>query len=156
MRAGPQLHGPLGPNDRFRIRLGIHHGDVVSDGVAIDALVALGNAHFLAVRIARGAKPGLVIEARGFNDQRIVAFPMTDRVSVPRGIRILGKRSPVGPDRAPLVFALEKLQYPAGSLNKLKGERKKQDPRETRKDRIAEWDHSHRGRPCFRSPAARL
>src|SRR5712692_3967984 len=60
---------------------------------------------------------------------------MTNRVSEPRRIRVFGKRSPVGPDRTPFVFALEELQHPAGSLNELNRGGHKHDAGET--NRIA-------------------
>src|SRR4029077_14183648 len=89
----------------------------------------------LGVWITRRAKPSLVNETGRFNHQRVVSFPMTNRVSEPRGIRVLGKRSPVGPDRTPFVFALEELQHPARSLNELNWGGHKHDPGET--NRIA-------------------
>src|SRR5713226_5354070 len=60
---------------------------------------------------------------------------MTNRVSEPRRIRVFGKRSPVGPDRTPFVFALKELQHPAGSLNELNWRGHKHDAGET--NRIA-------------------
>src|SRR5712691_1897741 len=60
---------------------------------------------------------------------------MANRASEPRGIRVFGKRSPVGPDRTPFVFALEELQHPARSLNELNWRGHKHDAGET--NRIA-------------------
>src|SRR5712692_6772757 len=62
LRARPELKGFLGPHNGLGIRLWVHDRNMVQDGVMVSALVALGNAHILGVRITRGAKPGLVIE----------------------------------------------------------------------------------------------
>src|SRR5579872_6694377 len=55
---------------------------------------------------------------------------MTDGVSEPGRIGVLGKRAAVGPDGAPLMFALEELQNAAARWNELEGQRKKHDARE--------------------------
>src|SRR5579864_2166847 len=81
--------------------------------------------------IACGAKPGLVVEAGGFDDQRIVSLPMPDGISVPRGIWIFGKSASIGPDRAPGVFAFEELNDPVVGLNELKWRGEKHNARET-------------------------
>src|ERR1700675_1643518 len=55
---------------------------------------------------------------------------MADRVSVPRWIRIRGKGTTVGPNRAPFMFALEELQHPAGSIHELNWRGHEHDARE--------------------------
>ena len=70
--------------------------------------------------VARGAQPGLIVKAGGFDDQRIVSFPMADGVAVPGRIGIFGKSASIGPYGTPGVFAFEELNDPAGNLNELK------------------------------------
>src|SRR5712691_8580224 len=127
----PEPQGYVAPLDGLGIRLWVNDRKSVEDGVMIDALVAFRRAHFFGVRKTRRAKPSLVIEARGFNHECVVSFPMADGVSVPRRIGVCGKRSPVGPDRAPLVFALEELQHPPRSINELCWRGHKHDARKT-------------------------
>src|SRR4029077_1010891 len=129
LHARSKLHHSFRPDDRLRIRFGIVYPDVVHDGVAVHTLVALGNADIFTMRISRRAKPGLVIKAGRFDDQRVVSFPMSDGVTVPRRIGILGKRAAVDPDRTPLVFALEELNDPRRTLDKFERRGKKHNAR---------------------------
>src|ERR1700680_3914892 len=61
MRA--ELQGYVAPLDGLCIGFGVNDRKSVEDGVVVDALVALGNAHILGVRITCRAQPSLVIEA---------------------------------------------------------------------------------------------
>src|SRR2546423_4939007 len=115
----PQFHCSLRSDNRLRVSLWIVDGNIVEDGVAIDPVITLGNTHIFTVWITGRAKPGLVIEPDGFSHQCVISLPMTNRIAIPSGIRIGGQRSPIGPDRPPLMFTLEELQNPARSVNKL-------------------------------------
>src|SRR6267154_4708330 len=64
---------------------------------------------------------------------------MTDRVSVPGWIGIFRQGAPVGPDRTPFVFALEKLQHAAGSVDELNGRRHEHDARKTNRIALQDW-----------------
>src|ERR1700676_5711519 len=79
---------------------------------------------------------------------------MTDGVSIPCRVGVFGQGSPVGPDRAPFVFALEELQHAAGSVDELNGRRHEHDARKTNRIALQDWIISARG--CPRSVAGDL
>src|SRR5271169_1106420 len=56
---------------------------------------------------------------------------MANRVSVPGGVGISGKRPAVGPDWAPFVLALPELKHAARRLNELMRRGHEHNPRET-------------------------
>src|ERR1700682_1447576 len=126
-----ELQGYVAPLDGLGICLWVNDRKSVEDCVMVDALIALRDVHIFGVRITCRAEPGLVIEAGGFNHKCVVSLPMADCMSVPRWIHIFGQGSPVGPDGAPFVFALEELQHTARSINKLSWRGHEHDARET-------------------------
>ena len=111
----------------------------------VHALVALGDACFVRGNLWNQLRA--VTKAGGFNDECVVSLPMANRVSVPRWIGVLGKRSAVGPDRAILVFVFEELNHPAGNLNEFKWRVQEHDARETH--RVALQDRVIPARSAF-------
>src|ERR1700677_3451465 len=63
----------------------------------ITARETLGQMHRFGLGMASHIQPFFAVEARGFNHQRI-AFPMPNRVTLPRGIRIHRQRPSVHED----------------------------------------------------------
>src|SRR5262245_29439168 len=74
--------------------------------------------HATAERMPILIEPGSIIETTRLHDQ-CVAFPMSNGISIPFGIRVFRKLSPVHPDRAPQVVPFEELKDPVRSLDKL-------------------------------------
>ena len=85
--------------------MGIRRRIVDRDGelqrVAATAVVPFLDAHIGAVRIARIVEPGPVVHPDRLHHEGVVILPLANRVSVPARIRILGKRSSVGPNDSP-------------------------------------------------------
>src|SRR6267143_1702337 len=112
--------GNLVAHPRRGICLRIGESHVQLQGVSIDTLVALHEAHLVAVRITEMIDPGSVVIAIGLNDE-CVSLPPANRVSVPTRIWLLRKLPPIRPDGAPQIVILHVLQHPVRSLNELKG-----------------------------------
>ena len=72
----------------MRQRAGIFEDDVIEERAVVRARVALDDVELLGVRRAAAIEPELVVEADRIDDER-VAFPVTDRVSEPRGNKTL-------------------------------------------------------------------
>ena len=96
--AGPQrvreLHG-----ERLRVSAGIvnrGHGLELAD---LRARVALDRAQLRRVRMAHEIEPEEIVEADGFDDER-VTFPVPDRVAVPSRLEVVGMRAAVHEDLA--------------------------------------------------------
>src|SRR5579863_1912112 len=101
----------------------------------VHSVVALSDAHILAMRKAIGTEPGLVIEADRLHDESVVSLPVAYGVSEPGRVGIGGERPAVGPDGAPFVFALPKLEQASRGRNEFLWGGHEHDTRET--DRIA-------------------
>src|SRR5579872_6574409 len=85
----------------------------------------------IAVRIAVKIEPALVVQPDGVHDER-VAIPLAGGISHPGAGEVLRMAAPVGPDLAPLVFALKKHESPLGRLKNFKGLGEKQNARNSR------------------------
>src|SRR5262245_53029907 len=70
----------------------VHVAEVLAR-VPLDDVQRIGDG--MAVRV----EPALVVEPFGFDDKR-VAFPLADRVALPRGLHVLWERTAVGEDLA--------------------------------------------------------
>src|SRR5262245_4352758 len=81
LHARPQFDQPRLGNPGLRIGFRIVDGEIELDGVAIDATITLDGSHFIAVRLALRAEPGLLVESARFDHQR-VAFPPAHGVSI--------------------------------------------------------------------------
>src|SRR5882672_9693788 len=132
---GLELHDSLRHDNGLGVRCSVGDRHFVQDGVVIDAMVALGDAHIFTVGETCGTQPGPIVEAARLHYQRVVPLPMTSSVSEPRWVGILGKGSPVGPDGTPRVFALEALQETVVRLYEFKRSGHEHDARKT--NRIA-------------------
>src|ERR1700674_368849 len=108
-----------GTYPRLRVGYGVVHDDLHFQCVVIQSPVALRQVHLFAARIPKAIHPHLVVKTNGVDNEGI-SLPLAHRVPQPSGIRILGKRSPVRPDRAPGVILLEEHKHSAGNLNDLK------------------------------------
>src|SRR5439155_3680069 len=67
----------------------------VVDVIVVGTSHTFGHTELITMRMFGGVEPGAAIEAGRLDDQRI-SFPMTDRRSPPRRIKIFRKRAPVG------------------------------------------------------------
>src|SRR5467141_896953 len=112
--------GNLVAHPRRGICLRIGESHVQLQGVSIDTLVALHEAHLVAVRITEMIDPGSVVIAIGLNDE-CVSLPPANRVSVPTRIWLLRKLPPIRPDGAPQIVILHVLQHPVRGLHEFKG-----------------------------------
>ena len=89
-----------------------------------------------AMRMTEWIEPCPLVKPCGLHDQS-VAFPLSNRVSVPRGLQILGKITAVNPDRPPVVIPLHELENSAANLDELHGLRILQGHRTRKSLRIA-------------------
>ncbi len=62
-------------------------------------------------------------------DNESVPVPLSEGVTVPSRLGVLGKGSPVSPDRAPLVSSLKEHEDPAGDLNEFQWSAVEKDSR---------------------------
>src|SRR5262249_36285319 len=83
-----------------RIGFGIGESHVELQVIHISALEALDQNHLVAVWATEMIEPGPVVITGGFDDE-CVAVPVTDGITVPGGIGILGQLAAIGPDGAP-------------------------------------------------------
>src|SRR5262249_30280719 len=72
------------------------------------------------MRMAVVIEPGRLVNTDRIHDQRIFV-PFTDRISVPRGLAVLGERPAVGKYLAVGMVRLEQYGDEPGSLNDLTG-----------------------------------
>src|ERR1700722_10455384 len=82
------------------------------------------------MRITVEIEPAFFRECDGVHNER-VTLPLADRVAHPRGRGILRMASPVGPDLAPFVLALEEHESSFRRLENFKWLRKKQNARDS-------------------------
>src|SRR5215470_15836978 len=81
----------------FLIRPRIDDGDIPGQCVEVHSSVSLNGVELRGMRMAIKIKPELVVVADGIDDESI-SLPVTNRVSVPRGVRILRMRPPIHED----------------------------------------------------------
>src|SRR3984893_1196102 len=112
----------------LRIRLRVVDDELHRQGVMVHALVALNQVHLLAMRITIEIEPAFVVETDRVN-YKCVSIPFANRIPQPGRFQILRVPSPVSPDLAPKVLALEEHEHSVRSLNDLMRLRKKQNAR---------------------------
>ncbi len=121
-----QLVGFRIANPGCRVRLGILDDELQRQRVAIHALEPFDQVNVVAVRIAVKIEPAFFREGDGIHNES-VTLPFADRVAHPGGRGIRGMASPVGPDLAPFMLALEEHESSFRRLKNFKRLRKKQD-----------------------------
>ena len=80
--------------DRPEVHFGVVNGHLEVHMAKIAAVKALLNPQSFAPGMSEAVQAALVIESRGVYDQRIT-FPMSNRITHPRRLRIGGKLTPI-------------------------------------------------------------
>src|ERR1700688_1877806 len=80
------------------------------------------------MRVGYLIEPGLVVETDRIDDESF-SLPLSDRVSHPTGIRILGMSPSIGPDLADIVAKFMDDEHTAGNHKNFHGKIEKINPR---------------------------
>src|SRR6202035_4135275 len=115
-------------NPRLGESLGVIHGDIDLQGVAVGALETLDDVQLVAMPVPGTIEPSAVVKSGGIDD-KLVAFPVANGVPHVGGSQVIGVLLQIGVNVANGVIVFVQNDYFGGCLHDLQRERLQVDTR---------------------------